>query len=69
MSWMESKVLIHCRCERRYLFEQAEVFDGDGQLLGAGLQKLQFFRGPLAAPGIAEHQQSDRAICCPRPGP
>ena len=43
----------------QHLLEQAEVFDRDRQLLGAGLQKVKFFGGPLAAAGIAQQQQSD----------
>ena len=41
------------------LLEQAEIFDGDAELLGASLQKIEFFRSPVAASGIAEQQQSE----------
>jgi hypothetical protein len=49
----------------QHLLEQAEVFDCNGKLLGAGAEKLEFFRSPLPAPGTAQHEQSDgRFISC-----
>ena len=40
------------------LLEQAEVFNGYAELLGAALQEVEFFRSPVAASGIAEQQQA-----------
>ena len=44
------------------LLEQAEVLDSQGDLPGAALHELEFFRRPLASAGMADHQQPDRRL-------
>ena len=46
----------------QHLFEQAEVFNGNGQLLGAGLKEFQFFRSPANVRCAAQQEHSDRGL-------
>ncbi len=44
------------------LFEEAEVFYRKRQLLGIGLQELQFFAGPIAGSRISQEKDADGCL-------